>query len=323
MNSLPMRLVETRDDRDPHVNLALEEYCVRHLVDETPALLLYVNDPCVVLGKNQNPLEEIDLALVRERGITVARRISGGGAVWHDPGNLNFAFVVPYRPGTPLRRREFVAPVVRALRRMGIPAEAGERSDILVDGRKISGGAQFASARSALGHGTLLFDANLDELRAFLDADPVGVESRAVKSVRGDVANLREFLGEERAFPEFQERLAREILGEHGTVGRVRLDDEQWSEIRELADRKYRTWEWIYGRTPPFTVRRSHRLPTGEARVTVRVRRYRIEAVELGGAWPDRSAAEALSARLVGAPYEPDSTERLLSGLDQSTLPTT
>jgi lipoate-protein ligase A len=314
-----MRLIDNRDVRDPYLNLALEEYCVRHLAGEGPAFLVYVNEPCVVLGKNQNPVEEIDLDRVVTRGIPVARRISGGGAVWHDPGNLNFAFLVPYRPGTPLERGRFVEPVIRALRRIGIPAEAGERSDILVEGRKVSGGAQFASVRGALGHGTLLFDANLEQLRACLDARPVGVESRAVKSVRSGVVNLREFLGKDWTMEEFRTRLVTEILAAEAPSSPVRLEEEQWSEIGDLADGKYRTWEWTYGRTPPFLVRRSGRFPGGEARATVRVRGYRVEAVELGGTWPDPVAAEALAARLRGAPYDPDRLEELLALPDQST----
>ncbi|MEE8141580.1 MAG: lipoate--protein ligase, partial [Planctomycetota bacterium] len=182
-----MRLIDNRDLRDPHLNLALEEVAVRQLDSETPHLLFYINEPSIIVGKNQNTHGEINHEVVREHGIHVVRRISGGGAVYHDHGNLNFSFITRYRPGSLLRFKEFTEPVVKALARLGVKAELTGRNDLVVEGRKISGNAQFAGTRSMFSHGTLLFDSDLDRVEEALTVKRDKIESKGLKSVRSRV----------------------------------------------------------------------------------------------------------------------------------------
>lgn len=155
-------VIENNKIDDPRMNLALEEYALRHLDLTHTYLLLYINRPSVIVGRNQNPFQEINSEYIAERGISVVRRLSGGGAVYHDLGNLNYSFITRYDRGDLNNFKKFTAPVIAALRRMGVPAELNPRNDIVANGKKISGTAQYANGKGILTHGTLLFDARLD-----------------------------------------------------------------------------------------------------------------------------------------------------------------
>src|SRR5688500_457223 len=176
-----MLFVDNRGITDARVNLALEEYVFRNKPSDDDVLLFYVNAPSVIIGRNQNTIEEIDPDVVAARNIQVVRRISGGGAVYHDLGNLNFSFMTPKVIGRFNRYDEFTRPVTDVLRELGVPAELGGRNDILAGGRKISGNAQFARPDRMFSHGTLLFDSNLDDVTAALRPKPGKVESKGVK----------------------------------------------------------------------------------------------------------------------------------------------
>src|SRR6185437_10719137 len=189
-----MLFVDNRDVTDARLNLALEEHVLRNRVEDDDLLLFYVNAPAIIIGRNQNTIEEIDPDVVAARGIRVVRRISGGGAVYHDLGNLNFSFMTRDVSGRFNRYDRFNGPVVDVLRDLGVPAELSGRNDILAGGRKISGNAQFATADRMFSHGTLLFDSNLDDVTAALRPRPGKVESKGVKSIRSRVANISEFL---------------------------------------------------------------------------------------------------------------------------------
>lgn len=287
--------------RDPALNLACEEQTARSLPRGSRAVLLYVNDPCVVLGKNQVVYSETDVRFLSARRIPVLRRISGGGAVWHDPGNLNFSIIESHTTGEPLRTRERLMPIREALRRLGVDAEFGPRNEILVDGRKVSGTAQFAGARSTFVHGTLLFDAQLGDLRAALRADRDRIRSSAVASVPAVVANLRMLLPGITTTAEFSERLLG-ALRHDGAVVQGAPGAAEWAEIRELAERKYRSWDWTYGRSPRFTIRRGPDAAGREAELTVEA--GRIVALR----W-SRGEVATLAARVLGARYARDELE--------------
>ncbi len=194
--SFDMLYVDNNGITDARLNLALEEHILRNRMDADDLLLFYVNAPAIIIGRNQNTIEEINADVVAERGIRVVRRVSGGGAVYHDLGNLNFSFMTRDVSARFNRYDLFNRPVVEVLRELGVPAEIGGRNDILADGRKISGNAQFATAGRMFSHGTLLLDSNLDDVTAALRPKPGKVESKGVKSIRSRVANIREFLRE-------------------------------------------------------------------------------------------------------------------------------
>ena len=179
-----MFLINNNGINDPSVNLALEEYCVRNLDMHNDYLLFYVNEPSVIIGKHQNTIEEINSGYVEKNGIHVVRRISGGGAVYHDKGNLNFSFMTKHSQKSIHNFKLFTEPVIRVLKELGVNAELNGRNDITVNEKKISGNAQFTNTRSMFSHGTLLFNSNLENVSNALNVSSGKIESKGIKSVR-------------------------------------------------------------------------------------------------------------------------------------------
>jgi len=239
------------DSTDVYYNLALEEYVLNELKGDS-YFLLWVNDPCVVAGRHQNMFAEINSRELEQRGIPAARRNSGGGAVYHDRGNLNYSFITDHDPESFAGYDPFLNPLVKALNSLGVPAAKGNICDIAVAGQKISGSAQSIRNRRLLHHGTLLFDADLDALRALLKPAGGVFASKAVASVRSCVANLKDYLGCSVPDMEGFKKALLEALFPQG-LDRRALSGGEIAAIRELAAGKYAAWEWIYGASPKFT----------------------------------------------------------------------
>ncbi|MGE3801730.1 MAG: biotin/lipoate A/B protein ligase family protein, partial [Candidatus Kapaibacterium sp.] len=242
-----MILIDNRNSSDPRVNLALEEYIVRTR-KEGDYLLVYVNDPTVVIGKHQNVLEEVNHTFVGANGIRLVRRISGGGAVYHDEGNLNFSLITDHSPEKHNNYLPFLSPILDLLATMGVEGKLNNRNSLVLrDGRKFSGNAQFASRGRMMSHGTLLFDTNLTALTSVLSPEANVENSKAVQSVRSDVANLRDQLPGEIDQEAFTQELIRSYAGYSPTV--EALAESEWREVEELARTKFDSWEWYFGRT--------------------------------------------------------------------------
>jgi len=313
-----MLYVDNDGITDAHLNLALEEYVLRQKMLEDDILLFYVNAPAIIIGRNQNTIEEINPDVVEERGIRVVRRISGGGAVYHDLGNLNFSFMTRDVRGSFNRYDKFNGPVVDVLRELGVPAEIGGRNDILADGRKISGNAQFATPDKMFSHGTLLLDSNLDDVTAALRPRPGKVESKGVKSIRSRVANISEFLSSPIDVHELRERILERIFGtrDRNGIPSLQITNDDWAAVRELHAQKYGTREWNYGQNPPSNVQRSQRFPSGEIDVRLDVKENRIEGIRIFGDFNGRSDVAELEARLVGLPFEKGAVAEALRGVE-------
>ena len=195
-----MIFVDNENRTDPRINLAIEEHLLRQVDLGEDILLFYINAPSIIIGRNQNTLAEINHRYVAQRGITVVRRVSGGGAVYHDLGNLNFSFITRFERGSFQNFRKFTEPAIRVLREMGVPAELSGRNDILVNGRKVSGTAQYRGRERMISHGTLLFDARLDEVSDALNVKMDKIVAKGIKSVRSRVANISESLPQRMLF---------------------------------------------------------------------------------------------------------------------------
>lgn len=310
-----MLYVDNRGITDPRRNLALEEYVLRNKLADEQLLLFYVNAPSIIIGRNQNTIEEINPPFIESRGIHVVRRISGGGAVYHDLGNLNFSFISPYAPGYFNNYAAFTGPVIDVLRDLGVPAALGGRNDILADGRKISGNAQFARPDRMFSHGTLLFDTNLDDVTSALNVKPGKIESKGVKSVRSRVANITEFLQAPITVDELKERILDRIFpgGDRPTL---ELTDEDWAAVEDLVGTRYGAWEWNFGESPRSNVQRAQRFPAGEIDVRLDVQDGRIADVRIFGDFMGREDVTELEQRLRGVRYDRASVADALADVD-------
>jgi lipoate---protein ligase len=313
-----MIYVDNAGITDARLNLALEEHVLRNRMDGDDLLLFYINAPAIIIGRNQNTIEEINADVVTERGIRVVRRISGGGAVYHDLGNLNFSFMTHDVSARFNRYDLFNRPVVEVLRSLGVPAEIGGRNDILVEGRKISGNAQFATAGRMFSHGTLLLDSNLDDVTAALRPKPGKIESKGVKSIRSRVANICEFLREPITVTELRDLILERIFGtsDRASVPSLGIDDSDWRAAHELLERRYGNWNWNFGEDPPCNVQRVQRFPAGEIDARLDVHGGRITAARFFGDYMGRAEVGELEALLRGVVYDRESLTAVLGNVD-------
>jgi lipoate-protein ligase A len=312
-----MLFIDNHGITDPTINLAIEEYAVMNLDIEETYLLFYINEPSIIIGKNQNTFEEINQDFVRERGIHVVRRLSGGGAVYHDLGNLNFSFITKNDGNSFHNFRKFTEPVVRALHRLGVNAELSGRNDIEVKGKKISGNAQFATRGRMFSHGTLMFDVNRDDVARALNVKPEKIESKGVKSVRSRVANIRDFLDNpDMTIDDFRRLLLEYIFDGARGVPEYRLTDADWAHIREISERRYRNWDWNYGKSPEFNVKHSQRFPAGTIDIRLNVKNGFIEGCKIYGDFFGVGEVSDIEQRLMGLRYDRTVVEQALASVD-------
>ena len=313
-----MRYVDNRDITDATRNLALEEYTIRHQLADEDLLLFYINHNAIIIGRNQNTIEEIDQDVVAAKQIQVVRRVSGGGAVYHDGGNLNFSFMTRDVNERFNRYDTFNGPVLAVLHDLGIPAELSGRNDIVVAGRKISGNAQFAASDRMLSHGTLLVDSDVDQLVAALRPKPGKVESKGIKSIRSRVANINEFLTTPITAVELRERILEKIFGtrDRSRIPSVDMQDADWQGVAELRASRYANWDWNYGRNPGANVQRSQRFAGGEVDVRLDIQHNRIVTASIFGDFMGQGEMSELTARLHDVPYTRDAVMVALADVD-------
>ena len=313
-----MRYLDNHDVTDAVQNLSLEEYAIRTLLGDEDILYFYINASAIIIGRNQNTSEEIATDVVAEKGIQVVRRVSGGGAVYHDQGNLNFSFMTRQVNERFNRYDTFNGPVLAVLHDMGIPAELSGRNDILVEGRKISGNAQFAASDRMLSHGTLLVDSDLDAVTAALRPKPGKVESKGVKSIRSRVANINEFLRTPITAVELRARIIAKIYGtsDRTAIPTITLSAADIHGVAAMRASRYDNWEWNYGRNPAANVQRSHRFPAGEVDVRLDIQNNHIAAAAIYGDFMGQRDVTELAALLVGVEYSHAGISSALHGVD-------
>lgn len=253
-----------------YFNLAAEEYLLKNAGSE--ACMLWQSTAAVIVGKHQNVLSEIDYRYAVQNNIAVARRLTGGGAVYHDPGNLNFSFIKKAEPGKLIDFQKHADPVIRFLTRKGISAYPGPKNEILVDGLKISGNAEHIFRNRIVHHGTLLFNADLTKLNEVISHKGSVYSDRAVRSNRRRVANLIEFLPAGMSLELFMHDLNKYIL-EYFTGESYVFDGNEEKAIQALADSKYASWDWIYGWSPDYDFRNNLKIGDFEAKIHFKTHR--------------------------------------------------
>ncbi|NEW81615.1 MAG: lipoate--protein ligase [Mariniphaga sp.] len=240
---------------DPYFNLATEEYLLKNNDEEI--FLVYINEPCIVVGKHQNLLSEINLQYALEHNIKLARRISGGGTVYQDLNNLNFSFIHNCANLEKINFTKFTKPILEALREMGLDASFSGRNDLLVDSKKISGNAMHIFKTRVLSHGTLLFNTDLNKLSAALKNQPQNYTDKSIKSVRSKVTNISNYLESPKTIGAFKQILFQIITGKYQNPIIKQITNQETELIHEISKSKFETWEWIYGYSPKYVFQNS------------------------------------------------------------------
>lgn len=313
-----MLFIDNQGITDASINLAIEEYALRHLpLEDDSYLLFYINAPSIIIGKHQNTIEEINPEYVKEKGIQVVRRLSGGGAVYHDLGNLNFSFITKDDGQSFHNFRKFTEPVVQALRAFGVNAEMTGRNDLQVGEQKISGNAQFATRGRMFSHGTLMFNLNLDDVQASLHANPEKFKSKSTKSVRSRVANIVDFLDREMTIEEFRSELLRSIFGmDPKEIPQYKLTEEDWKKIHEISEQRYKNWDWNYGLSPESNVKHAKKFPVGIIDLRMDIKDGHIREIKIYGDFFGVGDVADIEDKLRGVKYEENSVRSALSGMD-------
>lgn len=294
-----------------HYNMAFDEFCLESLPLEEPVFCLWQNAPSVIIGLNQNALSEVNLPYLEAHGILLARRVTGGGAVYHDLGNLNYTIV---GRSSDLERDYpgYLTYVIDALRHLGVEAELSGRNDILVGGRKVSGYAKRVWKDRLMVHGTLMYDVDLTTLTQALSVPGSKFEAAGIASVRSRVTNLRDHLPQCASVHDLADDLE-DILSRHHADAEVVITPAQRATIQETARTKFATWEWTIGRNPRATVQVSRRFPCGTITAHITVNHGIIEFIEFGGDFIGNSPVQPLTALLTGCRFDRDALLKALS----------
>lgn len=298
---------------DPYFNMASEEYFLDRFEEEF--ILLWRNDRTVVVGKHQNTAEEVDAEFVKKNSISVVRRLSGGGAVFHDLGNINYTVIGPYQEGLFSNYGHFTEPVCAYLKTLGVDARLSGRNDLLIDGMKCCGNAQTKRGDRLMHHGCILFSADVADLSGALTPGKLKIESKSVKSVRSRVTNIASHLDRDHSMSsdEFFDGLFRYFLDETEGAKEYILTEKDREAIAALAKEKYETWEWNYGSSPAFEAKREQRFPFGIVDVRFTVKDGRISGIKFYGDFFGMKDTSELEALLEGNLYEQESLREALS----------
>lgn len=294
---------------DPHWNMAHDEFLLEGLQEKV--FCLWQNRPSVIIGLNQSAPAEVNLKYLEENDITLARRVTGGGAVYHDLGNLNYTIAGPSR------ELEYdYGLMAETLRKLGVPAERSGRNDILVEGRKCSGYAKRLSKDRMMIHGTLMWDVNLEVLTQALQVPGSKLQAAGIASVRSRVVNLKEYLPQFSNIQDFQAAL-QAILADSDSI--ISLTQEQIRGIDQMADDKFRSWEWIYGHSPAASFQNSRKFACGTIQVQYTLKHGVFESLSFSGDFLGNRPAEELARKLIGKRIEDIGTLPISHYFDQLT----
>lgn len=302
---------------DPAYNIALEEYCFKNLKEEE-IFILWRNEPTIVIGKHQNAIEEINPEYVKEHNINVVRRISGGGAVYHDLNNLSYTIISSKNPEAAFDFKTFSQPVINVLTKLGVNANFTGRNDIEINGKKICGNAQAYYNGRMMHHGCLLFNVDLSVLSQALKVSKDKIESKGVKSVRSRVTNILDELPNKIDIETFQQMIFDEMKENNKDFTEYVLSNEELEVIRKNRDEKHANWDWVYGKAPEFNIRRDTKYPAGKITVFANVVNAKIKSIKIYGDFFGIKDVDDIEKMLLGVKYTYDDVYNVLKDIDIS-----
>ena len=300
------------NSHNPAYNVALEAYAFRELLAEDELFILWINEPTIVIGKHQNAIEEINKTYTDEHGIHVVRRLSGGGAVYHDLNNLNYTIISNKSQEGAFDFKTFSQPVIETLADLGVTATFTGRNDLEIDGKKFCGNAQAYYKGRMMHHGCLLFDVDMTVLGNALQVSKDKIESKGVKSVRARVTNILDELPEKMTVEAFSNQLLNKMKESYPDMTEYVFSDDDLKNIQALADKHFGTWDWTYGEAPEYTIKRSVRYPAGKITTYANVEKSVIKGMKLYGDFFGIKDVADIEQALIGLRYEyPDVLAKL------------
>lgn len=299
----------THENRDAYFNIASEEYLLKHT--DGYYIYLWINDPAVIVGVNQNAIEEVNLSFTDSNGIKVVRRMTGGGAVYHDGGNLCYTVIAPYDSEKD-NYRAFTAPVIKYLNSLGVKAEFSGRNDIVIGGQKISGNAQTVYKDRIMHHGTLLFDADFKPLEKALKPSKLKIESKGIKSVRARVTNIKEHLKTPMTMEEFKNKLAEEFKND---CDEYEFNESDLEKIKKLVDEKYSRYEWNIGSSPKGKNNFTKKFSFGIFSLSFDTEKGLIKNASITGDFFSLRDVKEFEAKLDGVKFEKGELEKVFASI--------
>ncbi len=304
---------------DPYFNQAAEEYLLKHF-DEN-IFMLWQNDATIVVGKHQNTLAEVNAEYAKKRGIRVVRRLTGGGAVYHDLGNLNYTFIMGYgEKGAQIDFKKYNQPIIDVLNQLGVEARFSGRNDILIGDQKFSGNAEhiYHQKQRVLHHGTLLYASEVQDISDALNVNPLKFEGKARKSVKSRVTNISSHLKEDIGVEKFGERVLNHITNLYPEAKPYELSETDRLAIQKLANEKYSQWHWNYGYSPKYGLKKGVKTPGGHVEVHLNVDKGLISEIAIFGDFFVNKDLEPLLEALKGIEHREDSLLRVLKEVKSS-----
>ncbi|RYD73243.1 MAG: lipoate--protein ligase [Sphingobacteriales bacterium] len=296
---------------DPYFNIATDEYIFRHLQED--CFMLWQNDNAIIVGKHQNTFSEINYDYVKENNIHVVRRLSGGGAVYHDMGNLNFSFTKTGENSTMMDFEKYTSPIIEVLQSLGVDAKFEGRNDISVEGKKISGNAEHIFKNKVLHHGTLLFSSEMKNISEALRINPLKYIDKAVKSVPKRVGNISSFLKEPISIEVFAQKIMDHVVASNPDARMYEFTPEDLEAIGKIRDKKYATHEWNFGYSPDYSFKKGIKTTGGTIEMNMDVERGIIKKVKIFGDFFNEKDIAEIEASLEGTEHNEAAIRTTLS----------
>ncbi|HGA0003575.1 TPA: lipoate--protein ligase [Streptococcus agalactiae] len=303
---------------DPAYNVALEAYAFQKLTDIDEIFILWINEPAIIIGRHQNTIQEINKEFIDKNGIHVVRRLSGGGAVYHDLNNLNYTIISNNTQEGAFDFQTFSKPVIDTLAKLGVKAEFTGRNDLEINGQKFAGNAQAYYKGRMMHHGCLLFDVDMSVLGQALKVSKDKIESKGIKSVRARVTNIVDHLSDKITVQEFSDAILAQMKEEYPEMDEYVLSDAELSEIQAMRDNQFATWDWTYGKAPESTIERGVRYPAGKITTYANVENSTIKSVKIFGDFFGVKPVDDIEKMLEGVRYDYKDVLAALKTVDTS-----